>query len=176
MEKACCGMKSPVGKSLFVEKLTLYRPLVVIVSLSVVSGLAMAWEGRVPFMDGIMGIFLLFLAALKLFSLGSFADSFARYDLLAARSRVYALSYPFIELALGGLYLSGMYAVITNILTVLVMCVGMLGIIKVLRSKAVVQCACVGTGFNLPVGWVTLAENGAMALMAVLNLIYLHSA
>ena len=38
---------------------------------------------------------------IKVIDLNGFADGYSTYDLLAKRSRPYALAYPFIELALG---------------------------------------------------------------------------
>jgi hypothetical protein len=45
--------------------------------------------------------------------------------------------------------------------------IGIWGAVGVLMRKQTVQCACLGTGFNLPMSTVTIVENGAMALMAV---------
>ena len=53
-----------------------------------------------------MGLLYLALAGFKLRDVGAFAAAFARYDLLAAAWTPYAFVYPFLELALGALYLS----------------------------------------------------------------------
>ena len=47
-----------------------------------------------------MGVAFLILATLKLIDIKGFASMFQQYDLLAKRSRHYALVYPFIELTL----------------------------------------------------------------------------
>jgi hypothetical protein len=125
-------------------------------------------------MNGLMGMFLLQLSALKLFNITGFADGFAKYDVIAARLRVYGLAYPFIELGLGGLYLSGLAPLATNLVTLAVMVVGSIGVVKMIRAGAKVSCVCVGTGFDLPVGRVTLAENAVMAAMALYNLLELY--
>jgi hypothetical protein len=125
-------------------------------------------------MNGMMGAFLLLLSSLKFFNLTSFAEGFARYDVVARRSRDYALLYPFIELGLGCLYLSGSLPIIVNAATLLVMGVGSIGVVQVIRSRTSIACACVGTGFNLPVGYVTLAENLAMFAMAAVSLIRIY--
>lgn len=167
---ACCAVKP---KSYFYEKLKLYRPLLAIVALSAgVGALSPQW-GIAP-MDGLMGAFLVLLAALKFVNLPGFAKSFARYDVVAGRFYAYALAYPFIELGLGALYLSGFFPMETNVATLAVMIVGSIGVVNVIRSGEALQCACVGANFNLPVGRVTLAENVAMAAMAIYNLMGMH--
>ncbi len=173
-EKSCCAVKpeaaAPKGGS-FLQKLALYRPLIVILFMSMAMAAAMAAGGTVPFMHGLMGLFLCFLATLKFFNLTGFADSFARYDVVAQKSRLYALSYPFIELGLGCLFLSGVIPLLTDILTIAVMSVGAVGILRTIRAGVKIECACVGTGiFSLPVGKVTLSENIGMAAMAFADL------
>lgn len=163
--KSCCSAAPRTGHGLLIrEKLKTYRPLLVILGVSFAAALALP----LPFMPALMGLFLCMLAALQLFDLPGFADTFARYDLLAKRSRAYALAYPFIEIALGCLYLSAAAPHLTGVLTFLVMAAGIPGILRVIKSGSKIQCACAGTAFALPVGYVTLAENTGMALMGLL--------
>jgi len=170
MSGSCCAShKTETKTTVYWDKLVLYRPLIVILGISTCAGIALSVHG-VPLMNGMMGAFLLFLSSLKLFNLNGFAEGFARYDTLARYSRTYALLYPLIELGLGCFYLSGGFPIITNMMTVLVMSIGSIGVIQIIRSRTSVSCACVGTGFNLPVGFVTLAENTVMALMALINI------
>jgi hypothetical protein len=166
-------MKPMTDKKTFVQNLMLYRPLIVMFLFSVVMGFALAAGGRVPFMSGIMGLFFCFLSVLKFFDLRGFAEGFARYDIAAQKSRGYAFAYPFIELGLGCLYLSGTTPLLTNLATIIVMTIGTVGVVKVIRAGIYVQCACAGTGFSLPVGKVTLLENTAMGVMALINIINL---
>ena len=140
-------------------------------ALSVASAFALFVTGRTAFMNGTMGFFLLFLSALQLFDLHGFADSFARYDLLAARSRLYALAYPFIEAVLGIAYLAHFWPLATNLVALSIFLAGAAGVVRIIRSGEKLTCACVGTGFALPVGKVTLLEDAAMAGMAALNLL-----
>jgi len=152
------------------DKLLLYKPLIIIFLISCLGAAALHIQNASFWMNDLMGLFLCFLAALKFFNLSRFADFFARYDLLAARIRVYALAYPFIELGLGFLYLSNITPVFTNAVLIAVMIVGTAGALNVVRSGRTVQCGCAGASFNLPVGRVTLFENLAMAAMAAFNL------
>lgn len=173
MQGSCCGSRPEKVKNKYRDKIILYRPLIVIVAVSACAAAAISLQG-IPFMHGLMGMFLLLLAMLKLFDLPAFAVSFARYDVVAARSRAYALLYPFIELGLGALYLSGLFPAFTYIATMAVMAVGSIGVVRVIQQQAEIKCACVGTGFNLPVGYVTIAENTAMFAMAALALIGIY--
>lgn len=162
-------MKKPQAPRLS-DSVLLYRPLIVITGIALLGAAALAVEGRAPFMDSLMGLFLCFLAALKLFNLRPFAATFSKYDPLAARIAGYGLVYPFLELAAGALYLSGLLPMIANGLTLALFGINALGVAQVVRSGAEVQCGCVGTGFNLPVGRVTLFENLAMICMVVFNI------
>jgi hypothetical protein len=152
-------------KPILREKVKLYRPLIVITLISVLGGLALS-------MNGIM----CFLAALKLFDLKGFTSTFRKYDVLAQKSNHYAMSYPFIELGLGLLMLSGILPVLANIAVAGVMLSGIPGILKVIRSGDSILCACVGTAFALPVGRITLAENATMAAMAIVNILMILTA
>lgn len=149
------------------QALKTYRPLIVILAIAVAGALALTSRGA-PFMAGLMGLFLCGLAALQLFDLKGFAEAFLRYDLVAQKWRPYAFAYPFIEITLGCLYLSGIMPGLTGLLTFIVMTAGIPGIWRAIRSGEKVQCACAGTAFALPVGYVTLTENSAMALMGLL--------
>lgn len=171
MEKSCCAAKKPDPPSLRAA-LALYRPLIVIGGVSALGAAALAVQGRVSLMDGLMGLFLCLLAVLKLFDVRAFAGVFSKYDPLAARVAAYGRVYPFLELALGVLYLSGVWLTAVNGITFAVFAVNAAGVIHVLRSGINVQCACAGAGFGLPVGKVTLFEDAAMTLMAIFGLLY----
>ncbi|MEB3246122.1 MAG: MauE/DoxX family redox-associated membrane protein [Vampirovibrionales bacterium] len=119
-----------------------------------------------------MGLTFCSFAMLKLFNPAQFAEGFARYDLLAQRSTVYALAYPFIELALGLAYLSGVAPQGVLWLTVLLMLLGVIGVMRALKAGLSVSCACMGTVLNVPLSSVTLSENLTMGLMALAMLIW----
>ena len=165
MAQSCCSKQENKAPKL-AEKITLYRPLIIFTVISIFAASILALTGSVPMMNGAMGFFLCFLASLKLLNLQGFAESFSQYDILAKRSSFYAYSYPFIELSLAGLYFSGLYPIFTNSLMLLIMGIGSIGVLQIITSGRSVQCACVGSTFNLPVGKVTLFENMVMAAMA----------
>lgn len=122
------------------------------------------------FMTGMMymmAYFFLVFGLFKVLSLNGFADAYMTYDLIAMRSRVYALAYPFIEVALGLFYLFSLGGVYRDVLTFLVMTIGTIGVWKALQKKDEIPCACLGTVFSVPMTKVTLFENLFMALMAL---------
>ncbi len=168
MENQCCSAEKP--RLPVFRALDLYRPLIV-AAMVAVAGAAALYLAGLPAMNAFMGLFLLFLGALKLFSLSAFAGLYAGYDPLAMQIRAYGYVYPFIELVLGFFYLSGLFLLATSILTMAVFLINTAGVVKVLRSGAQVQCGCAGAGFSLPVGRVTLFENMAMIFMAGVSIL-----
>ena len=79
-------------------------------------------------------------------------------------------AYPFVELALGAAYLTGFRPVATNVVTLVVMGVGTVGVVKSLLARRKIRCACLGTVFNLPMSYVTLVEDLLMVAMAAVML------
>ncbi len=118
-----------------------------------------------------MGGFFLAFAFFKLLDVRAFADAYAGYDVIAGRWRAYGFAYPFIELLLGAAYLSGFQPTATNAVTLVVMSVGTVGVVKTLLARRKIRCACLGAVFNLPMSYVTLAEDGLMAAMAAVMLV-----
>lgn len=157
----------PAGDSLL--------PLLVIVSGIVAATLlhTMLIDGWSPhqLMGNFMGWFFAVFSLMKLVNLSGFADAFATYDIIARRSRLYALMYPFVELLLAVAYFTRQAETLTNLTTLALMLVGSIGVAQALRKGSAIQCACLGTWFKLPMTKITLVENLSMALMAVLMLL-----
>lgn len=150
------------------ERLT---PLFVILSY-ITAGVALraCISGNFSFallMNNFMGGFLVVFSLFKLLNLNGFAEAYATYDIIAARSRVYALVYPFIELLLGVSYFVGFSPLLTNLSTAILMAIGSIGVYYALKSKRKFQCACLGTALKLPMTKVTLVEDVTMELMAL---------
>jgi copper chaperone CopZ len=112
------------------------------------------------------GFFLVF-AFFKLLDVRAFASAYAGYDLVAARWPTWGLLYPFVELALGMAYLANYNPVLTSWATIIVMGFSAIGVIRAVLSKTKIQCACLGTVFQLPMSTVTIVEDVGMVLMAV---------
>jgi len=156
--------------------LSAYWPLVCLVGVAALAASALygslGTTGR-DWMHLFMGVFLTQFAMLKLFDISGFAEGFQRYDLVAQRSREYALAYPFIELLLGLLYVSFFLPVLTYVLTIIVMTVGSVGVFSALWRGLDVRCACMGTVLSVPLSTVTVVEDVGMGLMALAMLLTL---
>jgi hypothetical protein len=156
-------------------RLSTYRPLLLV--LTYVIGLTLYTQYSRDRFDAhdamrlFMGYFFLAFAFFKLLDISKFADAFATYDVIARRSRAYGLCYPWLEAALGAAFLFNVLPLLTNSLTFLVMTVGLVGVVAAVRKKQAIQCACLGTAFNLPMSVVTIIENSVMALMAAVAIV-----
>ena len=116
-------------------------------------------------MNYIMGSLLAVLAILKLIDIKGFAERFAQYDLLAAKSRPYAIAYPFIELLLGLGLIAQWQTWWMGLISLIIFGIGAIGVARALVRKQKLQCACVGAKFNLPLTAFTLGEDILMVLM-----------
>ena len=156
-------------------KLSTYWPLILVVAYIVAGMVYVQWAtDNWTWHHGMglfMGLFFLGFAFFKLLNVPKFADAFSSYDLIAARWRGYALAYPFLELTLGFCYLLQLFPVATNVATILVMGIGLVGVVRAVAKRQAIQCACLGTAFNLPMSSVTIIENSSMVLMAVAMLV-----
>jgi hypothetical protein len=117
-------------------------------------------------MNAFMGAFFVVFSFFKLLNIRGFADAYRSYDLVAGRLPAYGYLYPFIELALGVCYLTAFAPVATNLANCAVMSVGAIGVARTLLRKNKIQCACLGTVFNLPMSRITLVEDLLMAGMS----------
>lgn len=128
------------------------------------------WDLMFAMQNFMAGFFLVF-GFFKVINLKGFADAYQMYDLVAKRSRFYALLYPFLELALGLAYLFAFQLLFTNIITVAIMGVSAVGVGNELRKKNQIVCACLGAVFKIPMTKVTFTEDILMAGMALWMLI-----
>ena len=117
-------------------------------------------------MNAFMGGFFVVFSFFKLLNIRGFADAYRSYDLVASKFPVYGYLYPFIELTLGICYLTAFAPLATNLLNFAVMSIGAAGVLKSLMNKTRIQCACLGTVFNLPMSKITLVEDLLMAGMS----------
>ena len=123
------------------------------------------------FMLDFMGLFYIVFSFFKMLDLKGFPDSFQMYDPLAKKVRAYAWVYPFIEVALGLLFLFRFQLFIALIATLVILGLTTIGITQSLFSKKKIKCACLGTALNLPMTEATFIENAIMIVMAVFMLI-----
>ncbi len=122
-------------------------------------------------MADFMGAFFIIFGAFKLLDLRAFADAYATYDILAAKSRAYAYFYPFLQIVLGAAYLCRVALSTTNIIALCVMALSSIGVAKALASGRKIRCACLGTRIALPMTSISLIEDVLMAIMAAFSLL-----
>jgi copper chaperone CopZ len=118
------------------------------------------------------GFFLVF-SFFKLLDLRGFSDAYRSYDIVARTWPTWGFIYPFAELALGVAYLLNVAPFATNLVTLILMLAGAVGVLKALLDKRTIRCACLGTALNLPMTTITLVEDLGMAAMAAVMLIIL---
>lgn len=119
------------------------------------------------------GFFLVF-SFFKLLNLKGFVESYVMYDVLAKQIPVWAYLYAFVELGLGIAYATNFEPLITNIVTLTVMTVSIIGVLQSWLNKRKIQCACLGAVFNLPMSTVTIIEDALMIMMSAVMIIVLN--
>lgn len=151
-----------------------YKPIVLIFGyvtlVSVIAGSTLIGFNELLAMRVFMAGFFLVFSFFKLLNLDGFADSYAMYDVIARRFKGWGYLYALIELALGIAYAANFNPVVTNIVTLVVMSVSIIGVLQTVLNKRAIQCACLGGVFNLPMSTVTIIEDGLMILMSALML------
>ena len=123
------------------------------------------------FMLDFMGLFYIVFSFFKMLDLKGFPESFRMYDPLAKRVPFYGKVYPFIETALGLMFLMRFEINIALIITLIVLGITTIGVTKTLLDKKSIRCACLGTALKLPLTEATFIENAIMIVMATLMII-----
>ena len=150
-------------------------PLFLILFYITVGSVIMSWDHPVDnFMINFMGLFFVVFSFFKFLDYKNFPNSFSMYDPLAKNLPIYGWVYPFIEAALGLMFLFKIEIYLAIFLTVLFLSITTVGVVKVLSNKEEVQCACLGTAIKLPMTIATLIENSIMIVMAIATFIKLY--
>ena len=148
-------------------------PLFLIFSYIIIASILLnnnPWNGA-DFMLDFMGLFYIVFSFFKLLDLKGFPESFKMYDPLAKVFPAYGWVYPFIEVALGMLFLMRIEIQIALITTLIILGITTIGVTKTLLNKKTIQCACLGTTLKLPMTKATFIENSIMIVMAIIMLI-----
>jgi copper chaperone CopZ len=124
-------------------------------------------------MQHFMAGFFLVFSFFKLLNLKGFAESYLMYDVLARRIPIWAYAYAFVELGLAIAYTINFNPFITNLTTLIVMSISIIGVLQSVLNKKKIQCACLGAIFNLPMSTVTIIEDALMIIMSGLMIIHL---
>ena len=161
------NLDNPLSKS--ATKLNELKPLFLIFGYVTLGSILMHiknWN-MIQFMIDFMGLFFIVFSFFKLLDLNGFTNAFKMYDPLAEKSALYAKVYPFIEVALGLLFLFRFEVKLAIIITMLILTITTIGVIKTLRSKEEIQCACLGSVLKLKMTEATFIENSIMIVMGV---------
>ena len=126
------------------------------------------------FMLDFMGLFYIVFSFFKFLDLKGFPESFKMYDPLAKAIPAYGWVYPFIELALGLLFLMRIQIPLALLITLVILGITTIGVTKSLLDKKTIQCACLGTALKLPMTKATFIENSIMIVMAIVMLIKIY--
>lgn len=155
------------------SKLEQLKPLFLILFYITVASVLLHYKNWSwsSFMLDFMGLFYIVFSFFKMLDLKGFPDSFRMYDPLAKKLPIYAKVYPFIETALGLMFLMRFEVKLALIITIIVLGITTFGVTKTLLDKKAIRCACLGTALKLPMTEATFIENAIMLLMALLMLI-----
>jgi copper chaperone CopZ len=149
---------------------TSYYPIFLIFGYIIGVTLLLQWQHGsfdwMHWMQHFMAGFFLVFSFFKLMNLKGFAEGYRTYDVVAKAVPAWGFIYPFVELALGIAYLTGIYPLGTNLAALLVMGTSTIGVVQSLLQRRPFQCACLGTVFKLPLSKVTLVEDLLMVAMS----------
>jgi copper chaperone CopZ len=121
-------------------------------------------------MNIFMAGFFLTFSLFKMLDLKGFAESYSMYDIIAKKIKAWSYIYAFIELGLGIAYASNFQPLVTNVVTLIVMSISIIGVLQSVFNKRRIQCACLGAVFNLPMSTVTIIEDALMIAMSAVML------
>jgi cation transport ATPase len=157
------------------SKLKQLKPLLLILFYIASSSMLLHYKEWIwnEFMLDFMGLFYIVFSFFKMLDLKGFSASFSMYDPIAKRVIFYGKIYPFIETALGLMFLMRFNIDIALMGTLVLLGVTTIGVTKTLLDKKKIRCACLGTALKLPMTEATFIENTIMIVMAVLMLLNL---
>lgn len=152
------------------SKLTQLKPLFIILLYISLASFLLHKDDLIvgDVMLDFMGLFFIVFSFFKMLDISGFADSFSMYDPLAKMIPIYGKIYPFIETALGLMFLMRYNIDLALVLTIVVLGVTTYGVTKTLLAKRAIKCACLGTALNLPMTEATFIENIIMITMAII--------
>lgn len=161
------------GMEIKQSKLQQLKPLLLIFTYLFMASFLLNYKdwGIEQAMLDFMGLFYIVFSFFKFLDLKGFPESFRMYDPLAKIIPIYGLIYPFLELALGLMFLMRFELTLALIITLVVLGVTTIGVTMAIRDKKTIRCACLGTALNLPMTEATFIENTIMIVMAISMLI-----
>lgn len=155
--------------------LATYKPILLIFAyITAIAFIASYQHGSIHWMDTMrifMAGFFLTFSFFKMLDLKGFAESYAMYDVVAKKLNSWGFIYAFIELALGIAYAINFQPFATNIVTIVVMTISIIGVLQSVFNKRKIKCACLGAVFNLPMSTVTIIEDALMIAMSAVMIL-----
>ena len=154
---------------------TTYKPVLLVFAF--ITGISLVVEITrgtfiwMRWMNHFMAGFFLVFSFFKLLNLRGFADSYRMYDIVAKKWPAWGYLYAFVELFLGIAFLTGFNPIATNVVTLVVMSVSLIGVLQSVLNKRKIKCACLGDVFNLPMSSITIIEDGLMIAMSAAMLL-----
>jgi glutaredoxin len=149
-----------------------YQPVIAVFMVAALMALAATWATYSTVLTWsaakwFIAFSMCVLALMKLQDVESFATMFLNYDLLARRWVPYGYIYPFAELLAGVLMISGALLWLSIPVAAFIGSIGAVSVFKaVYIDKRELKCACVGGSSKVPLGFVSLAENVMMLVIA----------
>jgi glutaredoxin/uncharacterized membrane protein YphA (DoxX/SURF4 family) len=167
------ALRSYLGKDPDPKEGQTYQPVLAVFSVTFLMALSTCWlVNRTLILAPVLGLFVAFsmcvLGILKLRDLNSFATGFVQYDLIARHYVPYSYIYAIVETCAGVLMIGGLATWVAAPAAFVVSLVGAISVFKaVYTEKRDLNCACVGGGSKVPLGFVSLTENLMMIAMAI---------
>jgi copper chaperone CopZ len=153
---------------------TTYKPILLIFGyITTIAIIAATHQNTFHWMQAMnvfMAGFFITFSFFKMLDLKGFAESYSMYDIVAKKVKAYGFMYAFIELGLGIAYATNFQPLVTNVVTLIVMTVSIIGVLQSVLNKRKIQCACLGAVFNLPMSTVTIIEDALMIAMSAIML------
>ena len=176
-EKQVTHQMQPAAEEITKTWLATYKPILIV--FTYITGVTLLIESTRGifiwplWMQNFMASFFLVFSFFKLLDIRGFAESYSSYDIIAKKWTAWGYVYAYIELALGIAYLTNFNPLLTNIITLIVMSVSIIGVLQSVLNKRKIQCACLGSVFNLPMSTVTIIEDGLMLIMCLTMIVTL---
>ena len=154
-----------------------YTPVIALFSVTLLMALTtcFAMKGEIlPIRSAelFIAISMCVLGILKLQNLSGFATGFVQYDLIARRFVPYSYVYPFIEAGAGVAMIAGLFTWFVAPLALIASSIGAYSVFKAVYLEGRdLNCACVGGGSKVPLGFISLLENLMMMTMAIWMLV-----
>ena len=125
------------------SKLAKLKPLLIIIFYITTTSVLLNYKEWFlgEFMLDFMGLFYIVFSFFKMLDLSGFKTSFAMYDPIAKKVPFYGKIYPFIETALGLLFLMRFEIDIALVITLVILGITTIGVTKTLLDKKSIRCA-----------------------------------